>query len=294
MKYILTVVVGSIVYGFLPIFVKNLQLLGLNSESIIFYRFLFTVILCFVLILVSKKSFTISMKQFRDVSFFGILGLGVTSLVVALSLDYISTGLANMIYFGYPAVVMIIMITIYKEKVSLYKLLSVILAILGVFALSQIDTAGSIKGILLALIAAFLYPLYIISNKRASFRSLDTVVVVFYTSVSISIFFFIQTIATGTLEPLEGVYMYYNLIALALCTIIPLTLVLYGVRKLGSSTAAVINMFEPTTTVIAGIFIHKEIFSLNILLGSSLVILSTFIIMLENIRLKKTEVANSL
>lgn len=294
MKYILTVVVGSIVYGFLPIFVKNLQLLGLNSESIIFYRFLFTVILCFVLILVSKKSFTISMKQFRDVSFFGILGLGVTSLVVALSLDYISTGLANMIYFGYPAVVMIIMITIYKEKVSLYKLLSVILAILGVFTLSQIDTAGSIKGILLALIAAFLYPLYIISNKRASFRSLDTVVVVFYTSVSISIFFFIQTIATGTLEPLEGVYMYYNLIALALCTIIPLTLVLYGVRKLGSSTAAVINMFEPTTTVIAGIFIHKEIFSLNILLGSSLVILSTFIIMLENIRLKKTEVANSL
>jgi len=294
MKYMLTVIVGSIVYGFLPIFVKNLQLLGLNSESIIFYRFLFTLIISFVVIFITKKSFTISMKQFREVSFFGILGLGVTSLVVAFSLNYISTGLANMVYFGYPAVVMAIMITIYKEKMNSYKLLSVIAAILGVFTLSQIDTAGSIKGVFLALIAAFLYPLYIISNKKASFASLDTVVVVFYTSVSISIFFFIQTIATSKLQPLEGIYMYYNLFALALCTIVPLTLVLYGVRKLGSSTAAVINMFEPTTTVIAGIFIHKEVFTLNILLGSSLVILSTFIIMLEKIRFKNIEVEPSL
>ncbi len=294
MKYILTVVIGSIVYGFLPIFVKNLQILGLNSESIIFYRFIFTVVISFSLISITKKSFAISMKQFKEISFFGILGLGVTSLVVALSLDYISTGLANMIYFGYPAVVMIIMITVYKEKVSRYKLLSVIVAILGVFTLSQIDTAGSVKGVLLALIAAFLYPLYIISNKRASFASLDTIVVVFYTSISISIFFFIQTQITGTLQPLESIYVYYNLLALALCTIIPLTLVLYGVRKLGSSTAAVINMFEPTTTVIAGVFIHKEVFSTNILIGSSLVILSTFIIVLEKTRAKNMNVETNL
>ena len=51
-------------------------------------------------------------------------------------------------------------------------------------------------------------------------------------------------------------------------------------KKLGSSLASILNMFEPTTTVIASIFIYKEPLTINIAIGSVLIILSTIIMVI--------------
>lgn len=294
MKYILAVVFGSIMYGFLPIFSKNLLLSGLSSESIVFYRFFFTLIECVIIILITRKSFKITRRQLLQISFFGIIGVGATALLITLSLNYISTGLANMLHFGYPAVVIIIMTLLYKEKISLYKISAILVALLGLFILTQIKTEGSIKGVILVLITAFTYALYIIANKKSSFASLDTMVILLYTSLAVSVFFFIQAKVTDTFQIPTTLYQYVNIMATALlCTIMSLGLLLYGVKGLGSSTASVLNMFEPTTTVIAGIFLHSETFTINILIGSLLVIFSTVIIVFENMKLKKKKLKHA-
>jgi EamA domain-containing membrane protein RarD len=118
MKYVIAVVIASIAYGFLPIFVKNARVVGMSANSIVFYRFFFTAIACFFIILATKKSFKTTKKQMIEMSFYGIFGTGLTMLFVTMSLDYISTGLANMLHFGYPAVVMMTMIFIFKEKAT--------------------------------------------------------------------------------------------------------------------------------------------------------------------------------
>lgn len=44
MLNVLLVIIGSIAYGFLPIFVKNIIAYNYSSLSIVFYRYFFTAI----------------------------------------------------------------------------------------------------------------------------------------------------------------------------------------------------------------------------------------------------------
>ena len=91
---ILLVIIGSIVYGFLPIFVKNIIPYSYSSISIVFYRYLFTSIALFIIIIIRKKSFKINKKQFIELFIFSVIGLGLTFYL----LSHISIFI---IYFGW-------------------------------------------------------------------------------------------------------------------------------------------------------------------------------------------------
>lgn len=279
---ILLVIIGSIVYGFLPIFVKNIIPYNYSSISIVFYRYLFTSIALFIII-IRKKSFKINKKQFIELFIFSVIGLGLTFYLLSQSLLYISAGLMNMIHFGYPVVVLILMTLIYKEKINLLKILSALSSIIGIFLLTKIAAIESFKGIIYALLTTITYGVYIIANKKSSFASLDTMVSLFYMSLIVSIVFFIAGILTNSLQLLNNIFVFYNFTAISiLCTIFSLGLLLYGVKQLGSSLASILNMFEPTTTVIVSALIYDEKLTINIIIGSILIILSTVFMILSS------------
>ncbi|TXJ33161.1 EamA/RhaT family transporter [Brachyspira aalborgi] len=279
---ILLVIIGSIVYGFLPIFVKNIIPYNYSSISIVFYRYLFTSIALFIII-IRKKSFKINKKQFIELFIFSVIGLGLTFYLLSQSLLYISAGLMNMIHFGYPVVVLILMTLIYKEKINLLKILSALSSIIGIFLLTKIAAIESFKGIIYALLTTITYGVYIIANKKSSFASLDTMVSLFYMSLIVSVVFFIAGILTNSLQLLNNIFVFYNFTAISiLCTIFSLGLLLYGVKQLGSSLASILNMFEPTTTVIVSAFIYDEKLTVNIIIGSILIILSTVFMILSS------------
>ena len=280
---ILLVIIGSIVYGFLPIFVKNIIPYNYSSISIVFYRYLFTSIALFIIIIIRKKSFKINKKQFIELFIFSVIGLGLTFYLLSQSLLYISAGLMNMIHFGYPVVVLILMTLIYKEKINLLKILSALSSIIGIFLLTKIAAIESFKGIIYALLTTITYGVYIIANKKSSFASLDTMVSLFYMSLIVSIVFFIAGILTNSLQLLNNIFVFYNFVAISiLCTIFSLGLLLYGVKQLGSSLASILNMFEPTTTVIVSALIYDEKLTINIIIGSILIILSTVFMILSS------------
>lgn len=300
---IFLVIIGSIAYGFLPIFVKNIIPYGYSSISIVFYRYLFTSIALFIIIIIRKNnlknnlennlkknfkiSFKINQRQFLELFIFSISGLGLTFYLLSQALLYISAGLTNMIHFGYPVVVIILMAIIYKEKINRLKILSIVSSVIGIFLLTKIvaiESIESFKGIIYALITTITYGSYIIANKKSSFANLDTMVSLFYMSLIISIAFFTAGILTKDLQLLNNIYVFYNFIAISLlCTVFSLGLLLYGVKNLGSSLASILNMFEPTTTVIASAFIYHEKLTINIIIGSVLIILSTvFMIFSDN------------
>ncbi|MEI0446641.1 DMT family transporter [Brachyspira intermedia] len=276
MLNILLVIIGSIAYGFLPIFVKNIIAYNYSSLSIVFYRYFLTAIFLFIIIIVSKKSFKITKRQFIELLIFSIIGLGLTFFFLSQSLLYISAGLSNMIHFGYPVIVLLVMIFMFKEKANILKVLSIIFAVVGIVMLTQVVEIESFLGVVYALITTITYGSYIIANKKCSFAEVDTMVSLFYMSLFVSIAFFIAGIFTDSLQLLNNLYVFGNFAAISLvCTIFSLGLLLYGVKRLGSSLASILNMFEPATTVVASIFIYKEELTINIIIGSILIILST-------------------
>ena len=279
---VLLVIIASIVYGFLPIFTKNIIKENYSSVAIVFYRYAFTAIFLFFIIL-RRKSFKINKRQFLELLLFSVVGLGLTFFFLSLSLSYISAGLTNMIHFGYPVVVIILMAIVYKEKINILKILSVISAAIGIVLLTRVVEVESFKGVIYALITTITYGVYIISNKKASFAELDTMVSLFYMSLFVSIVFFVWGISTNSLKMIDSINVFNNFIVVSLlCTIFSLTLLLYGVKQLGSSLASILNMFEPTTTVIASIFIYDETLTINILFGSILVVMSTIFMIMSS------------
>ena len=276
MLNILLVIIGSIAYGFLPVFVKNIIAYNYSSLSIVFYRYFLTAIFLFIIIIVSKKSFKITKKQFIELLIFSIIGLGLTFFFLSQSLLYISAGLSNMIHFGYPVIVLLVMIFMFKEKANILKVLSIIFAVVGIVMLTQVVEVESFLGVIYALITTITYGSYIVANKKCSFSEVDTIVSLFYMSLFVSISFFIVGMFTGSLQILNNLYVFGNFAAISLvCTIFSLGLLLYGVKRLGSSLASILNMFEPATTVVASIYIYKEELTINIIIGSILIILST-------------------
>ncbi|WP_295155856.1 DMT family transporter [uncultured Brachyspira sp.] len=281
MLNILLVIIGSIAYGFLPIFVKNIIPYNYSSVSIVFYRYFLTAIFLFMIILITRKSFKITKRQFIELLIFSVIGLGLTFFFLSKSLLYISAGLSNMIHFGYPVIVLLVMIFMFKEKANILKVISIIFAVSGIILLTQSAEAQSFLGIIYALITTVTYGSYIIANKRCSFSEIDTMVSLFYMSLFVSAVFFIAGILTGSLQILNDLYVFGNFIIISLvCTIFSLGLLLYGVKKLGSSLASILNMFEPASTAAASVFIYNEKLTTNIIIGSIFIILSTIIMVI--------------
>lgn len=181
-----------------------------------------------------------------------------------------------MIHFGYPVIVLLIMIFLFKENINILKILSMLFAVSGIVLLTKVVKVESFLGVIYALVTTVTYGSYIVANKKCSFSNIDTIV---------SVTFFIAGIFTDSLQVLNNINVFYNFIAVSfLCTIFSLGLLLYGVKKLGSSLASILNMFEPTTTVVASIFIYNENLTSNIVIGSILIILSTISMVLGSKR----------
>ena len=280
---ILLVIIGSIAYGFIPIFTKNVISYSYSSLSIVFYRYFIASIALFFIIIFTKKSFKVSKRQLLDLFIFSILGLGLTYFLLSESLFYISAGLSNMIHFGYPIVVILIMTTVYKERLDKFKILSSISTIIGIILLTTEVKIESYLGVVYSLLTTITYSIYIISNKQSSFSTLDTIVSLFYLSIIISIVFLLLAIYKNSFQLLNNINVLYNFIGISiLCTVFSLGLLLYGVKKLGSSLASILNMFEPTTTVLVSTLFYDEKLTIKIIFGSIFILLSTIFIILSN------------
>ena len=194
-KGVLAVVVASILYGVMPAFIKQALNEGMNSGSIVFYRFLFAWMFAFIILKVRKTSLKVNKKQLCSMAFFGTVGFGLTSALLAMSYNYIPTGLATMLHFTYPLFVTIAMVIIFKESVTLPKILSCLFALVGLGLMADFSKLDGM-GIFLSVSAGVTYATYVIANKKSSMASLDSLVVIFYVNLFASGIFGVKALAT--------------------------------------------------------------------------------------------------
>lgn len=102
-------IITGITYGLNPLFAMPLMKNGAATESILFFRYAFAVLLLGLFLLFRKQSFRVSGKQ---IGVLFILGLLYTSSSIFLfdAYEYIASGLATTLVFLYPVLVAIIMV----------------------------------------------------------------------------------------------------------------------------------------------------------------------------------------
>ncbi len=180
-------------FGSAGVFVRSLLGYGMSGVSVIFLRFAFAAAeLLIVMLLTDRKLLKIKL---RDLPLFMGTGLGCMfglNLAYNISIKYLPLSLAAILLSLAPVIVLFLSAILFKEKITVRKIICMLMAIIGCALAGGIleqhsGVSLSGKGIAAGLIAAFFYALYSILSKTASSRGNHTYTIIFYSVVIIAL-----------------------------------------------------------------------------------------------------------
>lgn len=276
-------IITGITYGLNPLFAMPLMKNGAATESILFFRYAFAVLLLGLFLLLRKQSFRVSGKQ---IGVLFVLGLLYTSSSIFLfdAYEYIASGLATTLVFLYPVLVAIIMVFL-KVVPSWPVWLAIAATFGGVLIMTQSDGSQTINpiGVLLSIASALVYALFIvIINRSKAITGISNSLLTFY-ALMVGAIVFIGKILSSDTAITAGITTgadWLNLVGLALLpTIVSTATLAIASRNIGATKASVLGVFEPITAIIVGTLMFGEPLTTNIIVGISIAMVAvTFMI----------------
>ena len=276
-------IITGITYGLNPLFAMPLMKNAAATESILFFRYAFAVLLLGLFLLLRKQSFRVSGKQ---IGVLFVLGLLYTSSSIFLfdAYEYIASGLATTLVFLYPVLVAIIMVFL-KVVPSWPVWLAIAATFGGVLIMTQSDGSQTINpiGVLLSIASALVYALFIvIINRSKAISGISNSLLTFY-ALMVGAIVFIGKILSSDTAITAGITTeadWLNLVGLALLpTIVSTATLAIASRNIGATKASVLGVFEPITAIIVGTLMFGEPLTTNIIVGISIAMVAvTFMI----------------
>lgn len=263
----------GVTYGLNPLFAMPLMQSGASVESILFFRYSFSVIMLGVWLVLTRESFRISFTQSIRLLILGLL-FTTSSLTLFESYKFIPSGLATTIVFLYPVFVAVIMVFM-RVYPTWQVWLSIMLTFVGVMILSKSDSTHIIqtKGIVLAMASALAYAMFIvIINRSMAIRKVSNTKLTFYALMVGMVVFFTKSVISGGFDSMLRVFeirgSVVNLLLLAILpTIVSTATLALSTRKIGATKASVLGVFEPVTAILVGAIAFSEEITLNIIIG---------------------------
>lgn len=284
---ILCAIGAAVCYGTNPLGALNLYAEGMNTPSVLFYRFgLAWVIIAGVMLFKAvgrRESLKLSWREFGTLSALGLLFIS-SSLTLYLSFHHMPAGVASTILFTYPVMTALIMTLFFHERVRLATVASILLSLAGVLLLYWSDAGGtlSLAGVVLVLVSALTYALYIIVVDKSPLAMSSFKInfyVLFYCAAGMALF----ALLSGQplqLPPMPRAWLWVGWLAIV-PAIMALVMMVYAAKYLGSTPTAILGALEPTTAVLIGIFVFGEPFGPRLLVGIVLILAAVTIIVLS-------------
>ena len=284
---ILCAIGAAVCYGTNPLGALNLYAEGMNTPSVLFCRFgLAWVIIAVVMLFKAvgrRESLKLSWREFGTLSALGLLFIG-SSLTLYLSFHHMPAGVASTILFTYPVMTALIMTLFFHERVRLATVASILLSLAGVLLLYWSDAGGtlSLAGVMLVLVSALTYALYIIVVDKSPLAMSSFKInfyVLFYCAAGMALF----ALLSGQplqLPPTPRAWLWVGWLAIV-PAIMALVMMVYAAKYLGSTPTAILGALEPTTAVLIGIFVFGEPFGPRLLVGIVLILAAVTIIVLS-------------
>jgi len=250
-------ILSGFLYGFIGYFGISAMHGHLFASNMLFWRFFISSALILVVFFPKLKKRTDTPKQILGAFFIGVFYYGLSTLLYFLACEYISSGLAMVIFFTYPVLIMLINFFIYKQGIPKIYYLAILIILLGMLCLVDMNELSfNMWGILLGVVSAFFYACYLIASKRNKLSpNLSTLMVCvgcMVTSLIVSLFNHSFEIPSSTI-------VWVHLFGIAvIATVIPVLLMLYSLQYISSEKASILSVLEPVFVVIFGILLLDE------------------------------------
>lgn len=258
-------IASGLCYGLMGYFGISIVESGSSVYNMMFWRFLGSGVFT-ALVLLRYGSITESPKDLLRVALIGACIYCPGSIAYFLSGKAIGTGLAMVIFFIYPAIVVLINWLFYKTRVYRTYYLAVGMILLGIVLLADIgEAAMDWVGIGFAIASAGFYAIYIVLSKGNQISPVASTFVVSLGCASVAL---ICAVADDSFFVPTTWVVWVDIVGLGvICTAIPILLLLESMKYISSEKASILSVTEPVFTVIFGMILLGEIISINQAVG---------------------------
>ena len=281
------VIFSAVIFGCMPLLVKNIYADGVNSLSVVLLRNLLSAPVAVALAYLQRKSLKIPAKALPEIAAFGIIGCCMTPLILFSSYYFIDSGTAMVLHFVYPAAVVLGGVLFYREKVTAGGLVSMLICLVG---MSLFYTPGETldwRGSILAIASGVAYAAYILLLSHFKYREVSGFLLNVYIFSINSVVMLLVCLAGGMLTipssaSIWGLCFFFAVVI----NVFTVAMFQKGTMMIGGQQAAILSTMEPITSVVVGILAFNEVMSLRTAIGSVLVILASILIVLFDSRQK--------
>ena len=281
-------IAAAVAYGTNPLGALKLYAEGMNTPSVLFYRFALAWVIIAVVMAVRclpvagdrRETLRVSRKEFAVLTGLGLLFIG-SSLTLYLSFRVMEAGVASTILFTYPVMTAAIMAIFFHERLNWLTVSSIVLSFVGVALLYWGDGTATLPlgGVALVLVSALTYALYIILVNRSNLQMSSfkiNLFVLFYCALGM-VGYALLSGQPLMMPPTPTAWFYVGWLAIV-PAIMALVLMVYAAKYVGSTVTAILGALEPLTAVLIGIFVFGESFTATLAVGIVLILGSVILI----------------
>ena len=281
----LFVILSAILFGCLPLAANIAYDNGLNSLSLVFYRNLFALPILYLPIRLRGEPLRVSRQEFTNILPLSILGFCITPALLFTSYNYLPAGTSTTFHFIYPAMTILGGVVLFRQKVGWGRVFCVLLCSVGILLFYEPGGALDPFGSAIALASGVTYALYIILLDYFRLESLSRFKLSFYISATCATVMLVVCLVTGTFR-LPG-----NALCLGVCFLTAFlagaaanVLFQNGTLIIGGQRASILSTFEPITSIVTGVLIFSDPFTLRSALGTVCVLAATVFIAVFDMR----------
>jgi len=277
--------VGAIAFSGKAIIVKLAYRYGVDAVTLIMLRMLFALPLFAGMAWWAGRG----KPPLTGRDWIGVLGLGFSGYYLASFLDfaglaYITASLERLILYLNPTLVLLFSWLLYRRKITRVQMLGMSISYAGVLLVFGHEaamgaSASAVWGTLLVFLSAVSYALYLVYSGEFVKRLGSMRLVGLATSVAcllcIAQFVLLRPLDTAFAVAPQVIWL--SVLNATVCTALPVLAVMMAIERIGAAMAAQTGMVGPMSTILMGVVILGEPFTVWIAAGTLLVITGIFV-----------------
>ena len=263
-------ILALLLFGSNGIIANHIQL---DSAEIVFYRTFIGSLLLIIVFLFSKKHWTFYKykQQFLFLTLSGV-AMGASWMFLYEAYAQIGVSIASLLYYCGPVAVMAVSPVLFKEKLTIQKMIGFFAVLCGIFLVNGSAWSGNnLFGIFCGMMSAVMYAFMVIFNKKAAEitgleNSMLQLLISFLTvavfvgvrqgfALEIPKTSIIPILSLGLLNTGIGCYFYFS-----------------SIGKLPVQTVAICGYLEPLSAVLFSVILLQEQMLLPQIMGAVLII----------------------
>lgn len=266
---------SALIYGILPVFAKHVTISGCDSVTLVFLRSALSLPLLFIIMKRKGVDMHLSKSELVKTAILGAGGNAPAMVLLYSAYAISAVGVASMLHFVYPFIIVIACALLFREKIPLLKWMGTALAACGVIL--SLDMKTNALGAVLAVLSGVFYAFFVIYMDKSGIDGMNYLKLTFYISVIMSLAALAMCImGDGINLPQNAGGWISSMLVSVLTTIFAIPLFQAGVKYEGAAEAGIISMTEPVTGIIIGTFLLGEKITLIGIVGCVLISIGIF------------------